>query len=225
MYLTRFQINPQRREARKLLASPHAMHAAVLSGFATPQLADAEAGRVLWRVDHNTDHRTFLYLISPSEPDLTHLVENAGWPTLENTWQTRVYDDFLASLKDGQQWAFRLTANPVRNGRPPGERFADTTTKRYGHVTVQQQRAWLLERAERAGFQITVGALEEPDVIVHSRSTQTFRRGGSRVTLRIATYDGQLEVTDATALRRTLVRGLGHAKAYGCGLLTLAPLR
>ena len=32
------------------------------------------------------------------------------------------------------------------------------------------------------------------------------------------------EVVDAAALRRALVTGIGPAKAYGCGLLTLARL-
>lgn len=36
------------------------------------------------------------------------------------------------------------------------------------------------------------------------------------------TFDGRLEVTDPAALRRTLTLGLGKAKAYGCGLMTLA---
>lgn len=38
------------------------------------------------------------------------------------------------------------------------------------------------------------------------------------------TFDGRLEVTDPAALRRTLTQGIGKAKAYGCGLITLAPL-
>jgi CRISPR system Cascade subunit CasE len=37
------------------------------------------------------------------------------------------------------------------------------------------------------------------------------------------TFDGRLEVTDPDALRRTLTQGI-RAKAYGCGLITLAPL-
>jgi CRISPR system Cascade subunit CasE len=42
------------------------------------------------------------------------------------------------------------------------------------------------------------------------------------VNLAVATFDGLLEVADADLLRRTLVSGLGPAKAYGCGLMTLA---
>src|SRR6266542_152290 len=103
MHLTRFRINTIRRGARKLLGSPQAMHAAVLSGFAR-------------RVDQHLDRQVTLYILSPGQPDLTHLVEQAGWPTTE-TWLTRPYQPFLDTLQAGQQWAFRLTANPTRSGR------------------------------------------------------------------------------------------------------------
>jgi CRISPR system Cascade subunit CasE len=123
-------------------------------------------------------------------------------------------------LEPGQQWAFRLTANPVRNGRSPKHH----DSRRFGHVTVSQQRDWLLRRAKDAGFEVALGSLGEPDLVVHGRTTRQFRRNGSTVTLRIASYDGRLQITDADALRKALTSGIGHAKAYGCGLLTLAPV-
>lgn len=216
MFLTRFQINTARRGARKLLSSPQAMHAAVLSGFVDPATGGDGRPRTLWRLD-GSGHDQVLYIVSPDKPDLTHLVEQAGWPTTE-TWQTREYGDFLASLRPGQRWAFRLTANPVRNGRLSHR----SETQRVGHVTVEQQRHWLLARAERSGFRVSQATSGEPDVTVHRRQTYTFTRGGQRVTLRVATYDGLLEIVDPNRLRTTLATGLGHAKAYGCGLLTLA---
>lgn len=216
MYLTRFQINTTRRGARRLLTSPQAIHAAVLAGFADLPVGGGGRPRTLWRLDGSGYHQ-LLYIVSPTEPDLTHLVEQAGWPTTE-TWQTRGYVGLLSSLHAGQRWAFRLTANPVRDGRLPHR--ADT--QRVGHVTVDQQRKWLLDRAERAGFRIITTQCDEPDITIHRRHTHTFQRGQHKVTLSVATYDGQLEVTDADALRATLTAGLGHAKAYGCGLLTLA---
>ncbi|WP_373920440.1 type I-E CRISPR-associated protein Cas6/Cse3/CasE [Streptomyces sp. B29(2018)] len=42
------------------------------------------------------------------------------------------------------------------------------------------------------------------------------------VHLRTATYDGLLDVADPDTLRQTLTDGIGHGKAYGYGLLTLA---
>jgi CRISPR system Cascade subunit CasE len=219
VFLTRFQINPARRGARKLLASPHAMHAAVLAAFAEP-VVYPDGRRTLWRLDQGPLQQVTLYLASPTQPDLTHLVEQAGWPTTQ-TWQTRPYDGFLASLKPGQQWAFRLTANPAHNGRHP-KKPETAPTQRFGHVTARQQRDWLLAKAERAGIRIVAGELGEPDLLVHHRTTISFPRNGDTVTITVATFDGRLEVIDAHALRRLLVGGLGPAKAYGCGLMTLA---
>jgi CRISPR system Cascade subunit CasE len=163
-----------------------------------------------------------LYVISPEPPDFTHLVEQAGWPTLP-TWQTREYEPFLDRLDVGQTWAFRLTANPTR-ARPAAE---GQRSQRFGHVTVSQQQKWLVQRCGTAGFDVLTpsGSGDSADgVVVRERGTTRFRRGEGQVTLTTASFEGLLTVSDPGALRTTLTRGLGPAKAYGCGLLTLAPL-
>lgn len=222
MYLTRFQINPSRRGARKLLASPQALHAAVLAGFADPRDHTRDDTRTLWRLDNNTNNQVMLYILSPGRPDLTHLVEQAGWPTT-HTWQSRPYRALLDALDKGQRWAFRLTANPARNVR-----LTDTAieTRRVGAVTVAHQTQWLVDRAERHGFTVDRQPDGQLNLIVHRRHTLTFTRNRSQppVTVVTATYDGVLTVEDPPQLRQTLTRGLGHARAYGCGLLTLAPV-
>ena len=43
--------------------------------------------------------------------------------------------------------------------------------------------------------------------------------------LRSARYEGILEVTNPDHFRRTLLRGIGPAKAFGFGLLSIAPAR
>lgn len=219
MYLTRVLLNPARRGARKLLSSPQAMHAAILAGYPNPPTGTTNPnGRILWRLDH-TNHHNQLYVLSPDQPDFTHLIEQAGWPTTE-TWDTRPYQPLIDGLTNGQRWAFRLSANPVRN-----RRTNDTEpTKRYGHVTVEQQRDWLLNRTKNAGFTIPTTSHNEPDLTIQQRITKTFKREQKPVTIRIATYEGHLEITDTTLFQHTLTNGLGHAKAYGCGLLTLAPV-
>ena len=222
MYLSRAEINPERRGARKLLASPQAMHAAILrsfSGLGTRPSGDQSSdGRVLWRIDRDAN-AVLLYLASPVEPDLTHIIEQAGRPATQ-TWITRSYTGLLDSIAEGQRWAFRLTANPVRSGR----RGNDPETRRYGHVTVRQQRQWLIDRSERAGFRIPIGVQKEPQLVVKDRQVRRFSRDGRMVTLAIATFDGLLEVTNPHALRSAMCRGIGSGKAYGCGLLTLARL-
>jgi CRISPR system Cascade subunit CasE len=220
MFLTKIAINPRRRTALKFMSSPQALHAAVMAGFVDAR--PTEEGRVLWRLDAYDPHRVILFVASPDQPDFTHLVEQAGWPTTE-TWTTRPYDPLLESLRRGQQWQFRLTANPVRSGRRAGW----TDTKPIGHVTVKQQERWLLDRAANAGFRLVHrqradAADDDFDLAVIERSVRRFRRGDRHVTIAMATFEGHLEITDAAALRRSLTFGIGRAKSYGCGLLTLA---
>jgi CRISPR system Cascade subunit CasE len=219
MYLTRFELNGVRRGTRDLLMSPHRLHAAVLAAFPTSQRAATEQGRILWRLDQRS-RQTLLYIVSPHQPDLTHLVETAGWPATQ-TWATHSYTPLLDQLTTGSQWAFRLMANPVHNRAvTPGSRG-----RRFGHVTVSQQTNWLLDRANRNGFTVPDTTCKEPDVAVHAPRTWRFSRDGRTVTLATAVFEGRLEITDSDALRHALTHGIGPAKGYGCGLLTLAPLQ
>lgn len=219
MYLTRFEINTARRGARDLLASPQRLHAAVLAAFPATHREPGDTGRVLWRVDQR-GQQTLLYLASPHEPDLTHLVETAGWPATHG-WDTRPYAVLLDRLAPGQQWAFRLTANPVASRRKSDD---SARSQRFGHVTAAQQSTWLLDRASRNGFAIPETTHKEPDVAVHGRRIWRFPRQGHTITLATAVFEGRLEVIDPATLRRALTHGIGPAKGYGCGLITLAPL-
>ncbi|GGX94045.1 type I-E CRISPR-associated protein Cas6/Cse3/CasE [Streptomyces fructofermentans] len=255
MFLTRFRVNTARPGARRLLSSPQTMHAAVMSAFPTLLPTDSpppDGPRVLWRLDHQARAEVLLYIVSPHQPDLTHLVEQAGWPAAAAAdphnpgWHTRPYTPLLDRLTAGDQWAFRLTANPVHTIR----RHPDEPRKITAHLTPVHQMRWLLERQDRCGFRI----LEKPDaqrllpsgtthhgkhehhgdryeLSVSDRTPRSFDRsreprtsGRTKpVTLVTATFDGRLEVTDPQALRHTLAHGIGRAKAYGCGLITLAP--
>lgn len=226
MYLTRFRINTERVGARKLLSSPQTLHAAVMSSFAELP-AQQDGPRVLWRIDRSARHRTHLCIVSPCKPDLTHLVEQAGWPTTAR-WDTYDYGPFLERLSAGDRWAFRLTANPVHSVRNRD----GVPTKTTAHIGPRHQLRWLLQRQEAAGFRIVrkppgpghQDELNQYELVVRNRRQLAFKKRGSSkpVTLVTVTFDGRLEVTDPDAFRRTLTHGLGKAKAYGCGLMTLA---
>lgn len=227
MYLTRFRINPQRIGARKLLSSPQVLHASVMSSFAELPDDQPDGPRVLWRVDRDSQSRTHLCIVSPYKPDLTHLVEQAGWPTTAR-WETYDYGPFLDRLSTGDQWTFRLTANPVHSVRNKD----GAPTKTTAHIGPGNQLRWLLQRQETAGFTIaqrtaprnSQDELDRHQLVVHGRRELAFKKKGMSkpVTLVTVTYDGRLEVTDPQAFRRALTRGIGKAKAYGCGLMTLA---
>lgn len=209
MILTRVALNPRRRDARKLYASPQAMHAAILAGFPP----DVDPGRVLWRVEAKGPTLT-VWIVSAETPDLAHLEEQAGWPS-RSTTKSVAYAGLLNALEVGQEWAFRLIANPTHRAQYKGQK------KIFAHVTADQQVQWLLDRQEPMGVKLE-SSQGEPAFTVLNRDVKRFRRSEATVTLGIATFGGLLKVVDPALLRAALVSGVGRGKAYGCGLLTLA---
>lgn len=210
-WFTKVMINPQRREARKLLLHPEAMHAAVRASF-PPDLDPSS--RVLWRHDHNgAEH--IIYMVSPEPPDPSHLVESSGWQT--RPAMTADYQPLLSSLRIGQQWHFELVANPTHSlPQEHGKRG-----KIVAHVTANQQMEWLTKQGTPRGFSVMSAAVTERGVL-------RFRKGESKqhnVNISMARFRGELEITDTEQMRDTLINGMGRGKAYGCGLLTLAPLQ
>ena len=85
--------------------------------------------------------------------------------------------------------------------------------------SVPAQREWLTRHAAAHGF------LLRPDCFDVVRSEwKLFRKereGGRSVSLLQVTYEGILEVADAERFREALLCGIGRAKAYGMGMMTV----
>lgn len=244
-YLSKIPINPMRNAGRDMLANPHLVHAMIQQGIAVQPVVE----RTLWRWEPTDSHQPHLLVLTGTRPDWTHITEQAGWPHADHEhFAIRDYQPLLTRLSAGRRFAFKLTANPVHNtneaARPATTQAERTVAdprrrgQRLGHRTESHQLAWLLKRQERYGFTIpemTLPSAEPdtepisvPNVRVTTHDTLRFHkgrhRGGPQVTLSVATFEGVLAVADAAALHTTLLNGIGPAKAFGCALLTVAPL-
>lgn len=229
-YLSRIRINPLRRQSQLLLANPQAMHAAVLAGLPDQPVRE----RVLWRLDTDNPHRPDLYVLTQSVPSWEHLIEQAGWPAAADQAATRDYQPLLDRVVKGRQFAFRLTANPVQHTPPrsPTGEGGSRRGKRQGHRTAAHQQDWLVRRASAWGIVLPPAQLDATDgpapadVRIIHRARRSFRRAKDAppVVLQTVTYEGRLTVEHPDTFRAGLVDGFGPAKAYGCGLMTLAPL-
>ncbi|WP_281363032.1 type I-E CRISPR-associated protein Cas6/Cse3/CasE [Gordonia asplenii] len=215
--MSRIALNRRRRGAMKLLTNRHAMHAAVMSSFAPGTETTTDDGRVLWRVDRDGEELNLL-IISPARPCLVHIAEQAGWTT-ENTWATRNYAPFLASIERGGRYLFRMVGNPTHT-------LSDGRGKRVvAHRTVEHQRNWLIGKGALDGFEVAASSADGGALALElsERSVETFRRQDRTVHLTTTRFDGELLVSDPDALRRALTHGVGRGKGYGCGLITLLP--
>ncbi|MFE7115400.1 type I-E CRISPR-associated protein Cas6/Cse3/CasE [Streptomyces sp. NPDC057654] len=237
MYLTRAYLNPRRQGAIKLIGNPRALHALIMGCFPDqpPTPPDQPSPRILWRLDGDDTRRPILWTVSPTRPDLTQLIEDAGWPTAQTPqWESKPYTPLLDRLQTGQRYAFRLTASPTHRQPSPGP---NQRGRRIPHTTARHQLRWLTDKAPHHGFTIPPAGTPHdigPDgevplqLQLRHRAKNTFAKHDHhnqpiRVALTTATYEGTLHITDPQALRTLLTTGIGQGRAYGCGLLTLAP--
>lgn len=101
---------------------------------------------------------------------------------------------------------FRMTVNAIRRSRP-----ADPSIKRGKGVTpVEHISDWVTGHLSVA--------LDDVTVFNHDRTVVT----SGKSPLQLDVIDGYATVSDQAALESVLRHGVGRAKAFGCGLLTVA---
>ncbi|MGW3864925.1 type I-E CRISPR-associated protein Cas6/Cse3/CasE [Streptomyces sp. NPDC005047] len=252
-YLSKIPLNPRRRAAVSLLSNPHRLHATVLSALAVQPVTERVLWRqdndTPYRADILvlTESRpSWAHLVDDAGwpgADGGHPLIADYTPLLERIIRGREFGFRLTAnpvhnvarpSRPSEQQAARLKKGAEDGSRSRGSRVA--------HRTAAQQLQWLLKRCERHGFTIPDATTTPPAPGLHtqdhnlaagpavtivSRDTLRFRKhhDGPRITLSTATFEGRLRVTDPDALRTALLYGIGPAKGYGQGLLTLAPHR
>lgn len=232
MYLSRIPVNTMSRAFRRDYADVHDMHRTLLSVFPEAP-ADVPARRhagLLWRLDGDARERVLL-VQSARRPDWTLLPSEYA----SGRVQVTCLQPALAAAVPGRRLAFRLVANPTRSAPPAGEPGKRGRGARRPLHRPEEQVAWLIRQGERHGFAVPAASDGAPDVaasplppLVGRKADDRPRaRNGDRlrITVQPVCFDGRLIVTDPDAFTTALREGIGRAKAYGCGLLSLAPDR
>ncbi len=232
MYLSRLVLDPRSREAGRDLGDVYQMHRTIMSAF--PQVNEQREARADLAVLHRLDidqrgERIALLVQSGEEADWSCLPDGYLFnPAGEgHNHATKSISDALAAFRKGQVLRFRLRANPTKRidtkSGPDGQR---RNGRRVDLRTETQQVEWLSRRADRAGFRLVpvYPGSNAPAVRVGTSEKLRGRTTGRLVTLAGILFEGLLEVTDPDDLRFAIREGLGPGKAFGCGLLSLAPL-
>ena len=227
MYLSKLILNPDHAQARQDLTSPYELHRTLGRAFPSAETKRyrQECG-VLFRVEPPTRQETAVLVQSTAKPD---------WSRLQNGYALRADGPkaVAPAIAEGQRLRFRLLANPVRRTREEGEDGKSRVRRvplvhagpnAAGHGTYWE---WLERQGARCGF--AVDREQTLDVPLGggrrragspSGKTAEGKRAQGHFGVR---FDGVLEVTDDEALGAAVQQGIGPAKAYGFGLLSLAP--
>ncbi|MBP9199805.1 MAG: type I-E CRISPR-associated protein Cas6/Cse3/CasE [Gemmatimonadales bacterium] len=223
MLLHRIHLNPRCREARRDLSDPYQMHSTLCRAFCLPDERCPE-GAFLWRLEPEAglDGLPRLLIQSRSQPDWTR-VHPQDWlaetgPAIDLT--TRMTPD---SLRAGRRFRFRLRANPC----------VTRDHKRLGLLRLVEQEAWMARKGDLHGFIVprlsrsAAAEALEPRFDVRVSQEQMLRgkqHAGNGIRVFAVLFDGVLTVSDPGKLMLALQTGIGHGKALGLGLLSLAPV-
>ena len=189
----------------------------------------AEAG-FLFRLDPLPGDGVAILVQSALKPDWEYAFHNAGHLLVrEAPPHVKPFDPSFAA---GQLLQFRLRANPTK--KKLSENRPDRKNgKRVGLYKEDEQRDWLDRKGQDGGFRV-VSCHVIPEGKTHSTKpddesrrtqgakTEDEKPERKKMPLLSVRFDGVLQVTDPEALLQTLRGGIGSAKAFGFGLLSLA---
>lgn len=211
MYLSRLILNPRSRQVRGELARPYQMHRTLMRAF--PDASEGGPGRVLFRVDTlRHRHSPMLLVQSEKQPDWSWLDGNGDYVVSgEGGEPPQECKPFEPRFGTGQQLIFRLRANPT----------VKKDGKRLGLLKEEEHAAWLERKARAGGFRVASCRIIPEGMVKDKKDT---RQGRHALTFFAVRYEGLLAVTDPKRFEETLRAGIGAAKGYGFGLLSVAPV-
>lgn len=210
----------EREVARELISGPYGDHQWLWRLFPAPEGAARE---FLFR-RRDVEGIPRYYVLSRRAPQ----PQGSAWRV-----RTSVY---APKLSAGTRLQFDLRANPVVDQVHDGRRRRHDVVmqekkrllrgcglKRWGDWTGADRPAlqtlvqdacgaWLRSRAPRLGFEV------DEDRFM-ADGYQQHRAKDGRIRFSTADLSGELTVVDPDAFVDTLGKGVGHAKAFGCGLL------
>jgi CRISPR system Cascade subunit CasE len=226
MYLSRLLLNPRNAQVHKEVALPYELHRTLLNAYPQGKVhidrRDYDAVGMLFRLDEEPRQGLISVLVqSKTAPD---------WGFLSNKRDSRgqayllhpalVPDDkpnpavarfnLAEKLVTGQTLSFRLRANPTVKKDRPNEKQG----RRVGITDEAKQLEWLNNKAEQGGFRI---------LRVYTHKDNRLKDETHKLEHFAVQFDGTLFVTDALKLADTIACGIGSAKGFGFGLLSLAP--
>lgn len=248
LYLSRLILDPHCRQVRNELAHPYEMHRTLMHAFDRYPVKENEKKRnkydVLFRADVDDRRgRVVVYVQSTAEPDWSYLVDNDGYLPAPETPVNPACKDVAPSyrrLLAGQALSFTLRANPTKRIWKPAKGDANLKGKRVALLREEEHIAWLIRKGHEreqgcpGGFEVLTKSMRrangEMEQIAHvsaapegkHRGYKSDRWGDHEMTHMAVRFSGLLRITDADAFRGTIIRGIGSAKAFGFGLLSLA---
>ncbi|MFX0575055.1 type I-E CRISPR-associated protein Cas6/Cse3/CasE [Nocardia nepalensis] len=204
--------NAAQPQVRQDLRDIQRMHHVLTTLACRPDFGPSSrsAAGLLYRIEHTAAgvHILMQSLTQPSRDRLTPGYDVVGSVDLA---------PLLDQLNAGTHVRYRILANPTKSiPQGPDKRG------RLQALAGDEAAAWWARKANQSGLELT-----STDLTAHTRLTGKRSKDGrrSRLVIDTTTFEGTTIVTDPRAINDAILAGVGHGRAYGCGLMSVAPIR
>lgn len=222
MHLSLLHLDIRSPDVLRDLRDPQFLHARIMGAF--PSVLDPEQKArayfaVLYRLEEDRRlGRPMVYVQSAMTPDWSTLPVRYLMETGMPNPAVKDVGSAYGGLAAGRVLRFRLRANPTRTiDTKSGPDGAHRNGRRVPLQGVDRQIEWLQRRGEQFGFSLMRAS------VVASGSAELLRSSSTGRTFQGVLFEGVLSVRDPDLFREGLQRGIGPGKAYGFGLLSVAP--
>lgn len=200
MYLSEIVLNPLDRRTMRILSDAYRLHKFMMAGFSN----EGKPSRILFRQEPEVKGNILRLLVQSNQRPM--------WPQMDEYKKIILKvqsKEFTPQFRKGAIYRFRLRANPVvtREG------------KRYGLIREEALIDWLKKKEGQSGANfVSVRAIDEGYITGVKRTGER----SDHVRIKTARFEGVLKITEPVNFIKVLTGGIGPAKAFGCGLLSLA---
>jgi CRISPR system Cascade subunit CasE len=216
--LTKLIVNPQHRGARDDLNDAHRMHQTLTKLACPPDFGSASrsAAGLLYRIEH-TQAGISILIQTRTAIDPQHI------PPGYAHGGTRDLTPLLDHFDRDTQIRYRIVANPTKAENRPGQRG------RHQPLTGDNALTWWHRKANEAGLTLHHTDITDTTILRGDRTTKqpphrTPNSRARRLAITTTTFEGTATIHNPDHTRHAILTGIGRGRAYGCGLLSLAPL-
>ncbi len=199
MYLTRLLLNGDQ------LHNPYEIHRALWQTFPN---APEQSRDFLFRVEQKSSHQAQVLIQSQRQPK-----------DIPNSARLLTSKEIELNLLEGIRLNFFLIANPTKTITDEQGRLnkkGKPKKCRVPLIKVEQQIDWLIRKLNSSAV------VDVESVTIDKLPPLNFRKDRKRGKVQPYSFKGILQVNDPSLLESAIKQGIGPAKAFGCGLLSLA---
>jgi len=189
------------------LSDTYAWHKAVWQAFPDRK---GELRNFLTRLDRNQKGYRLL-IVSQTLP------RKPTWWTSDQ-WRTK---EIPGNYFHHSRYAFEARVNPTKKIRIGSTEKGDRKKNgaRIPLATPEDLVNWIDRKGQAGGFTI-----ERNSLLINPEGKESFIRQSKQGSHNGVNFQGILQVTDPELFQKTFTQGIGSAKAFGFGLLIIAPI-